>query len=982
MGWLGSGLLAMLLAMLMQGPAGASSVPGQTCVVTGAGSMSCWTADCSFTGTLVASCDGAGDDAGGDDLLEIRGAVACGGDLLQDATVPAAGIVVAGGSLSCDVADNGNASTEIRLGPAGILVQNGSAWSVQDRWIRPGSPLAYETAPQWTIVSRVIPCPVDAATRAPASAADLGPYEPDCADGRPSEVMLGFEAPFSDELLAAVVPGETLWCWGEADPTQPVADTTSCYEIAQVNVADRFVTIDVRQGIPGTSYDWDQREIAEYALAAPISPGARAIEVDDGAGGSAFPVDYFHNARWIAFQDPAQGDPDCGDGDPLPCVMGELDQLALELSYDASSWAARGGHDTLYVADPHGARQAYPAGSRVWITYGQMRGETGSFRIPVRVTSATPTTANHGDSAVDFGPTATLDLAGGLLDALRMDPVLPDDAVLEWTWIRDPGGDGSTGCTLGHVLGITNSEGVLLSRVSKTGGHAGLDATCDRLHGISCTGKAPIACTNFTIRDLRWRHTGDDTFVAAGDPDSPLVSGYLFERVISEFASNASVSTEMFQASGWDGGVIADAYCGDCLSKSTSGSGMVGAGASSSVTILRNVMAMGVQGVLGDFGVWDAANVSLYGGDHHMAAGQGAVRGSATGFVIDHYLASASSTGSEVGAFDGTLRQGIIRRSEGRNRAAIFLQTGARLENVLIHDTKGGGASEAGVPCLAGGNDVACTVLQMSQTTSDSQLDRVTIVGREGVCQLASLTEDTPPNLASGLLLAGMSETGTVCRSLAGTEPAIQEAAAGAAPWCFFDSQSTSPSPWVIAAAQDDLPPGSLLDVDPLWLDASRGEYVPTGPVAAAGCGASLGAGVATETWAHRLRRMGGDCLGCASDAFPPPCSDGADNDGDGQIDFPADPGCHSLSSALEDPQCEDGLDNDGDGRIDWDGPGAPDPDCGGTPWRNSEAPPPSCGAGPELAPLLALLALLRRRRRPRPTPGGSGRSALLRRPC
>lgn len=61
----------------------------------------------------------------------------------------------------------------------------------------------------------------------------------------------------------------------------------------------------------------------------------------------------------------------------------------------------------------------------------------------------------------------------------------------------------------------------------------------------------------------------------------------------------------------------------------------------------------------------------------------------------------------------------------------------------------------------------------------------------------------------------------------------------------------------------------------------------------------------------------------------PAACSDGIDNDGDGRIDYPADPGCVSPDDADEqDPlpppaACQDGLDNDGDGRVDFpDDPG------------------------------------------------------------
>jgi hypothetical protein len=62
-----------------------------------------------------------------------------------------------------------------------------------------------------------------------------------------------------------------------------------------------------------------------------------------------------------------------------------------------------------------------------------------------------------------------------------------------------------------------------------------------------------------------------------------------------------------------------------------------------------------------------------------------------------------------------------------------------------------------------------------------------------------------------------------------------------------------------------------------------------------------------------------------------PPCSDGADNDGDGQTDFPDDLGCESTDDETEDslpkPQCADNRDNDGDGKADFpNDPGCPVP--------------------------------------------------------
>jgi hypothetical protein len=61
-----------------------------------------------------------------------------------------------------------------------------------------------------------------------------------------------------------------------------------------------------------------------------------------------------------------------------------------------------------------------------------------------------------------------------------------------------------------------------------------------------------------------------------------------------------------------------------------------------------------------------------------------------------------------------------------------------------------------------------------------------------------------------------------------------------------------------------------------------------------------------------------------------PQCNDNADNDGDGQVDYPNDPGCASVDDNSESPdpsgqpQCNDGVDNDGDGLIDFPN----DPQC------------------------------------------------------
>jgi DNA-binding beta-propeller fold protein YncE len=97
---------------------------------------------------------------------------------------------------------------------------------------------------------------------------------------------------------------------------------------------------------------------------------------------------------------------------------------------------------------------------------------------------------------------------------------------------------------------------------------------------------------------------------------------------------------------------------------------------------------------------------------------------------------------------------------------------------------------------------------------------------------------------------------------------------------------------------------------------------------------------------------------------IPPDCANGIDDDGDGFVDFPDDPGCFDAQSR-ENPECDDSVDNDGDGKIDWDGGphGHPaDPQCTEA-WRDRERPGSGCGLGAELAFALVMLGRWRHRR-------------------
>ncbi len=85
---------------------------------------------------------------------------------------------------------------------------------------------------------------------------------------------------------------------------------------------------------------------------------------------------------------------------------------------------------------------------------------------------------------------------------------------------------------------------------------------------------------------------------------------------------------------------------------------------------------------------------------------------------------------------------------------------------------------------------------------------------------------------------------------------------------------------------------------------------------------ASVFLGVSTNSDSARINYT---CNGNPS-PNPPQCSDAIDNDGDGFIDHPADPGCSSPNDDSENnnpvPQCSDGVDNDVDNAIDTQDPG------------------------------------------------------------
>ncbi len=154
-------------------------------------------------------------------------------------------------------------------------------------------------------------------------------------------------------------------------------------------------------------------------------------------------------------------------------------------------------------------------------------------------------------------------------------------------------------------------------------------------------------------------------------------------------------------------------------------------------------------------------------------------------------------------------------------------------------------------------------------------------------------------------------------------------------------------------------PSKSIVSLRMHALDANRMPPLATSVVD------EFGAGLVDDWIRSLVAEPDGTCINRG-----PACSNGLDDDGDGLIDFPADPGCASAASNDESPRCQDGIDNDGDGRIDFDGGAsanhgvalAPADSHCATGSGNTENV--ACGLGAELLVTLPLLQWLRGRRR------------------
>jgi hypothetical protein len=144
----------------------------------------------------------------------------------------------------------------------------------------------------------------------------------------------------------------------------------------------------------------------------------------------------------------------------------------------------------------------------------------------------------------------------------------------------------------------------------------------------------------------------------------------------------------------------------------------------------------------------------------------------------------------------------------------------------------------------------------------------------------------------------------------------------------------------------------ATMAVDPIYSAAMSSVITQGKPSSASAAFASdFISTVAELRTLSRVEKLRQECRALCKP--PPQCSDGVDNDQDGKTDFPADPGCSSVTDESESPdpprrpQCSDGMDNDQDGKADI----PADPGCSSA-TDDSESPDPPPRSVSFLCPL------------------------------
>lgn len=891
------------------------------------------------------------DSPGADDTFVIDHAVTLTGDILQDGVTSGTGIIVrSGGSLIAP------GPLTIAINEDGIECQAGSTCSLTGAYrefgsTTPGTLLDPDPAHSF-VVGDVIPCPdangvSDCSDPGLRGTVRLSYPDAIYGPGGPRELANACASVAGVDPGTGVGDGDVIAFWNP-DPSDPNegTDTNYWYEVSEVvGGASCHIDFSVHQGENDQSgYPLARREVAGYTPAVAIARGSRAVEL--GAG--TLPANDYHNGRMLRLE--RAGAPSAETYRIYDTVTAATDECA----------DAIGPCDLIKIADHLGfatpVDTGLPDADQIWIDYGWQTDDPFMVVSPVRIRAASPARQ-----------TATVKLSGSVrLQAVVLyrtsTLVMAAEDVLDCRdlWLEDLFSGPSDKLNIKSALEC--------ERVSITGGDP--EPAQDISHTVVVETSDPI-----TLRALGLRHGGDD-FFSVHTGDSPTV---VFDRFRGQFKSSNAPSDECIATGGSP--VFLTATDVECIDATNTG-GVFGPGTRpTDVFDIDSVMVIAARGTFWA-SVFNNAepnfrDVTIIGSELIVANAE-LLPGHTERFVVRD--SSAYNGARLLRAGQGYSRDGLMADNTVID-SLVMVPKDIDISNVAIVRTQG---------------LTNATLVSSVSTPASSSWRNVLFYQAPGDPVFSRLWHfrSTLTDL-SGYTMGGVAFVNGNRGIQNGSGISFDDPTLGMqfdGPLCFFGNTIDAG-----AGTLAQIPASSLIGVPPEFVspDENRFDPAPGSPWDLAQCGVLRGAqapGVRAfrrvHAWSNLMPEfMGGACSdGVDNDGdgevdFPDDddcesseddtelggaCSDDTDNDGDLLIDFPDDPGCRDAAWPFEDPKCQDGIDNDGDGFIDWDGggQGPADPQCGGQAFSNRERKLTRCGLGGEAGLALAALIWARTRRR------------------
>jgi hypothetical protein len=905
------------------------------------------------------------------------------GDILQDGSSPTGGIQVErGGSLVA----------EVGLGDRLRLSLNGGGLQCRGTCRLAGAFRTVASIPS----NHADPEPWSAGEQRPCDGDCGATPERSCFEwnGAAAQASLG-------AALDRIATGTDLetgtedWlCFWDFDKSDPFVgfDDNACYPIISARGAGSGLPyrlcVDVRQG-RDNDYPYRLRVIDEGRVAVPLAPGDGCSYVLDPTSGLTTPAcrdtavrvtastsgilaDDEYVGRFIRFADE--------DGQPRSESHKILQTVDCEGAPPSPHVCGGSSDDILVLGSLAGVPEAQPAGSAYWVDYGWRPADSFFVLAPIQVDSAT---SAGNDSNVDLVGEIDLqgvhftNLGGGRSRANDLDNQVlvvggangTSTEIQRWrhviirndtaNFLPNNGVDLLPDSLQNAVLGHTN--------VLSNSGHAVLAAASDG------------AARNLVLEDFSIRHHQDGCFNHSYEDVTPEIT---VRRAWCAFIQSDALSAQFFawQLAVPTQTVIEDSGCDACdgghSGETLRSNSEIQAGG---WTVRRSLFWAPVGGVASAAGssVEESLIVGFRGSDAFSSI---FLPPEIEGTVVRQVAIRTSKLllAGRLDVRDSIFRDVVVARD---GSAAVVTDAYSEIRNVAwigldsIHPT-----------CVAG--NVGCVVASERLKPTPGVIWRNVVFawlpGRTthlfGALRFRTASA-SQPTAYDGLAIAHHDFAGGTGDAIAGLTAAnVDDVGWGNGP-CFWSNERD-----VAPAAEPGMPPTTSSGIPLGFVDPAvyRFDTPPGTHADAVGCGLdpSRPAGVRGYHYYHARTGLapelladdadkdgvaediaaatcdGGDasepcadnCPGWFNpdqadadgdgmgDACEPPCANGRDDDADGAIDWPADPGCWAADhSATEDPACQNGVDDDGDGGIDFDGGASwnggvpvslPDPRC------------------------------------------------------